>query len=124
MAAALDAPAVGGHEERLQQAEIEIDNLRAAFAWSRENDEIAQALELASSLQPLWLTRGRLQEGIVWLDAALADDITDGHRHGRCRVFGRSRTERISGRWNGSFEVLSWRRKRWRQHANSGIQRC
>ena len=29
------------------------------------------------SLQPLWLTRGRLQEGIVWLDAALADDIAD-----------------------------------------------
>ena len=32
------------------------------------------ALTLASSLQPLWLTRGRIQEGLNWLGAALADD--------------------------------------------------
>ena len=104
MAAALDAPAVGGHEERLQQVEVEIDNLRAAFAWSRENDEIAQALELASSLQPLWLTRGRLQEGIVWLDAALADDTPDRIDTVAPRV--RALADRANiGSWNGSFEV-------------------
>ncbi len=38
------------HERRLEQAEIEIDNLRAAFAWSRENGEAEQALQLVSSL--------------------------------------------------------------------------
>ena len=43
----------------LEQAETEIDNLRAAFAWSRENNDIEEALRLASSLQPLWLSRGR-----------------------------------------------------------------
>ena len=40
------------------------------------------ALTLASSLQPLWLTRGRIQEGLNWLGAALADD---GYRDARCR---------------------------------------
>ena len=73
MAAALDAPAGSDYERRLEQAEIEIDNLRAAFGWSRENSAIEPALALASSLQPLWLGRGRLREGLAWFDTALAD---------------------------------------------------
>jgi predicted ATPase/class 3 adenylate cyclase/DNA-binding CsgD family transcriptional regulator len=72
MAAELDAPAETGHARRLDQAEIEIDNLRSAFAWSLENLDAEPALRLAVSLQPLWLTRWRLQEGGAWLDAALA----------------------------------------------------
>ena len=71
MAALLDNPAQGGHEHRLVQAETEIDNLRAAFAWSREDADVELAMQLASSLQPLWLTRGRLQEGLAWQDAVL-----------------------------------------------------
>ena len=73
MAALLDTPAGNDYERRIEQAETEIDNLRAAFAWSRENTEIALALALASSLQPLWLARGRIQEGLGWFDAALTD---------------------------------------------------
>ena len=73
MAALLDAPARTDYERRVEQAEIEIDNLRAAFAWSRENADVELALELASSLQPLWLARGRIREGLAWFDAALAD---------------------------------------------------
>ena len=42
-------------------------------AWSRENSDIELALALASSLQPLWLARGRIREGLAWFDAALAD---------------------------------------------------
>ncbi|WP_082977126.1 LuxR C-terminal-related transcriptional regulator [Mycobacterium sp. 852002-50816_SCH5313054-b] len=72
-AALLDAPAVTDHERRIEQAEIEIDNLRAAFGWSRENSDIDLALALASSLQPLWMSRGRLREGLTWFDTALAD---------------------------------------------------
>jgi predicted ATPase/class 3 adenylate cyclase len=53
MAALLDTPASTGHEQRLEQAENETDNLRAAFAWSRENSDIGLASQLASSLQPL-----------------------------------------------------------------------
>ena len=37
LAAILDAPAGTDYEQRLDQAETEIDNLRAAFSWSREN---------------------------------------------------------------------------------------
>ena len=62
----------------LDQAENEIDNLRAAFAWSRENSDIDSALQLAVSLQPLWLTRGRGKEGSDWLDLGLADAETAG----------------------------------------------
>ena len=32
-----------------------------------------RALQLASSLQPLWLSRGRIQEGLAWFDAVLTD---------------------------------------------------
>jgi len=73
MAAALDTPAQENHEQRLEQAEIEIDNLRAAFEWSRENSDVESALALASSLQPLWFGRGRVREGLGWFDAALTD---------------------------------------------------
>ena len=58
LAAAVDAPAGSDYEQRLEQAEIEIDNLRAAFSWSRENSDVELALALASSLQPLWLRAG------------------------------------------------------------------
>jgi predicted ATPase/class 3 adenylate cyclase/DNA-binding CsgD family transcriptional regulator len=74
LAALLDAPEGGDYEQRLEQADIEIDNLRAAFGWSRENSNIELALALASSLQPLWQARGRLLEGLTWFDAALAHD--------------------------------------------------
>jgi predicted ATPase/class 3 adenylate cyclase/DNA-binding CsgD family transcriptional regulator len=84
MAVALDAPGNSNLELLLDQAETEIDNLRAAFAWSRENSDTDSALQLATSLQPLWLTRGGLREGSDWLDLGLADaeavgvDVTPG----------------------------------------------
>ncbi len=79
MAAVLDAPAGRDYEQRLEQAAIEIDNLRAAYGWSRENSATELALALASALQPLWLGRGRIREGRTWFDAALADlDAQDG----------------------------------------------
>jgi predicted ATPase len=80
LAAPLDAPAGRDYEQRIEQAEIEIDNLRAAFGWSRENSDNELALALASSLQPLWQAGGRLREGLAWFDAALAD--LDAHHPG------------------------------------------
>jgi predicted ATPase/class 3 adenylate cyclase/DNA-binding CsgD family transcriptional regulator len=71
LAAELDAPARAGHERLLELAEIEIDNLRAAFAFSRDNVDHDLALQLASSLQSLWLTRGRVSEGLAWFDGVL-----------------------------------------------------
>ncbi len=76
LAAVLDAPAGSDYEQRLEQAEIEIDNLRAAFGWSRENADVELALALACSLQPLWLGRGRIREGLAWFDPTLADSPT------------------------------------------------
>ncbi|TDK99402.1 LuxR family transcriptional regulator [Mycobacterium paragordonae] len=61
------------HDRRIKQAEIELDNLRAAFAWSRENSDTDSALRLGSSLLPLWLSHGLMLEGWNWLAAALAD---------------------------------------------------
>ena len=78
MAALLDAPAGDDYEQRIEQADLEIDNLRAAFTWSRETSEVEMALALASSLQPLWQSRGRLREGLTWFDTALAD--LDAHQ--------------------------------------------
>jgi predicted ATPase/class 3 adenylate cyclase/DNA-binding CsgD family transcriptional regulator len=74
LAAKLDLPADKDYEQLLEQAETEIDNLRAAFGWSHENSDIELALALASSLQPLWQGRGRIREGLTWFDTALADD--------------------------------------------------
>ena len=73
LAARLDFSARLDYEHLLAQAENEIDNLRAAFIWSRENDDITKAVELASSLMPIWLARGRIAEGQAWLDAAGAE---------------------------------------------------
>ena len=71
MAALLDAPARTDYERRVEQAEEEMDNLRAAFVWSLETGDVGRSLELATSLQPLWFTRGRIREGLAWFDAAL-----------------------------------------------------
>lgn len=57
---------------RLAQAEGAIDNLRAAFAWSRDNGDVEHALALTSALWPLWVARGRLREGLAWFDAAFS----------------------------------------------------
>jgi predicted ATPase/class 3 adenylate cyclase/DNA-binding CsgD family transcriptional regulator len=57
---------------RLAQAEDAIDNLRSAFAWSRDNSDVEHALILTSALWPLWVARGRLREGLAWFDAAFS----------------------------------------------------
>jgi predicted ATPase/class 3 adenylate cyclase/DNA-binding CsgD family transcriptional regulator len=69
MAALLDGPSGSDYGQRVEQTESEIDNMRAAFAWSRENGDAERALALASSLSPLW--QPRPAEGVAWLDAVL-----------------------------------------------------
>ncbi len=63
---------------RIDQAEREIDNLRAAFAWSRDTGDIEAALRLASALWPLWISRGQLREGLSWFASAFAEDGAAG----------------------------------------------
>jgi predicted ATPase len=59
---------------RIEQMQTEIDNLRAVFVWSRERGDIAFALQFASSMQPFWAASRRIQEGLSWFNAALADE--------------------------------------------------
>ena len=76
-AALLDAPRQAGLEALIDEAEIEIDNLRGAFAWSRENSDVNRALQLASALHPMWFARGRIQEGLAWFDAVFSDEAVE-----------------------------------------------
>ncbi len=73
MATLLDMPGRTGYQSRVERAAIEMDNLRAAFTWCRESGAICEAIHLASALQPLWTTRGRVREGTAWFEAELAD---------------------------------------------------
>src|SRR5215472_12665529 len=60
MVALLDAPARTDYQQRLNQAEVEMDNLRYALGWNLEASDTERALSMASSLRPLWLARGRV----------------------------------------------------------------
>jgi predicted ATPase/DNA-binding CsgD family transcriptional regulator len=106
VAAAIDAPADRDYERLIEQAEIEIDNLRAAFVWSRENSDVELALALASSLQPLWLARGRMREGLTGFDAALAD-LDAQHPEVAAAVRARALADRaVLGLWAGAADSL------------------
>ncbi|WP_406814346.1 LuxR C-terminal-related transcriptional regulator [Mycobacterium sp. M23085] len=61
-------------DELLAWAQAEIENLRAAFAWSLENSDPATGLQLIESLRPLWLRGGRVKEALVGLEAILAGE--------------------------------------------------
>ena len=120
----LDAPAGSDYEQRLEQADTEIDNLRAAFGWSRENSDIELALALASSLQPLWLARGRIREGLAWFDAALADDDAQ-HPEVAAAVRARALADKaVLGLY--AAPPTAWIRpnKPWRSRARSMTRPC
>ena len=74
IAAMLEVPAPPDYQQRLDEAELEMDNLRSALGWDLENRATQRALTLASSLQPVWLTRGRMLEGRAWFHTILRDD--------------------------------------------------
>jgi predicted ATPase/class 3 adenylate cyclase/DNA-binding CsgD family transcriptional regulator len=74
VAARLDTPGDARLDTLVAETEIDFDNLQAAFTWSRENSDAEHALDLASSLTPLWSMRGQLQQGLAWFDAVLGDE--------------------------------------------------
>jgi predicted ATPase/DNA-binding SARP family transcriptional activator len=57
----------------LERLTLEYDNIRAALSWATggENDAPEMALELAAALVRFWYSRGYLEEGCRWLEAAL-----------------------------------------------------
>jgi DNA-binding CsgD family transcriptional regulator len=72
LAAAIDTPGETEMDRRIDRCESEMDNFRGAFTWSFERSEVESALELATALIPLWVSRGRVLEGLNWFDAVLA----------------------------------------------------
>lgn len=75
-ASAIDALTRTSLQRGLERAVLELDNLRAAFAWSRHCADNDTALAMASSLLPLWLSSGRILEGLNWFDAVLTSDLS------------------------------------------------
>ncbi|MCV7031155.1 transcriptional regulator [Mycobacterium sherrisii] len=78
LAAAFETMAPTDIAQHAQQADIEIDNLRAAFSWTLQQADPEAALAFTSYLQPLWRRRGRIREGLSWFDAASASAATRG----------------------------------------------
>jgi predicted ATPase/class 3 adenylate cyclase/DNA-binding CsgD family transcriptional regulator len=74
VAARLDTPGQARLDTLVADTEIEFDNLQAAFTWSRDNFEAERALDLASTLTPLWLMRGRIQQGLAWFEAVVGKE--------------------------------------------------
>jgi predicted ATPase/class 3 adenylate cyclase/DNA-binding NarL/FixJ family response regulator len=69
----LESRGESGDEQLVRWAESEIDNLRAAFAWSRETSDLDTALRIITSLRPLWLRGVGVQEALAGFDAVLPD---------------------------------------------------
>lgn len=65
-----------GQAEWLARLDTDIDNLRAALAWSRqEESQAAQGERLATLLGRFWVIRGYLSEGRRWLAEMLASAV-------------------------------------------------
>ena len=55
------------HTTWLARLDVELENLRAAMAWSTANSRATACLHIASSLLSYWTARGRMDEARVWL---------------------------------------------------------
>jgi predicted ATPase/DNA-binding SARP family transcriptional activator/Tfp pilus assembly protein PilF len=65
---AADAGIAGPEQERhLRRLDHELENLRAALAWSLEAQEAETGLRIGSALGRYWSIRGYLDEGLDWL---------------------------------------------------------
>jgi predicted ATPase/DNA-binding CsgD family transcriptional regulator len=83
MAVAAEAALRGPDQQRHRDAlEAELDNVRAALAWTlREGaagDDAVRGLELAAALWYFWFQRGLVDEGRGWLARALRAAPADG----------------------------------------------
>jgi non-specific serine/threonine protein kinase len=52
--------------------ELEHDNLRAALAWSLDQEEAETAAQIGAAIARFWLLRGYMSEGRRWLERALS----------------------------------------------------
>jgi predicted ATPase/DNA-binding SARP family transcriptional activator len=56
----------------LERFDLEHDNLRAALAWSIEQEDTDSSLRLAGAMGYFWRQRGHRTEGLSWLQRALS----------------------------------------------------
>jgi predicted ATPase/class 3 adenylate cyclase/DNA-binding CsgD family transcriptional regulator len=73
LATLVDQPSSTAQRQHIERADIEIDNLRAAFTWSCEIGDRERALQLTCVLQRLWWNSGRVQESLSWMSAVVPD---------------------------------------------------
>jgi predicted ATPase/class 3 adenylate cyclase/DNA-binding CsgD family transcriptional regulator len=66
-----------GVEALMRWVGAEVDNLRTAFTWSRENSDIEAALRLMSSLEQFWVRDGSFREALAGFNAVLTDAPPD-----------------------------------------------
>ena len=109
------APAAGRDRDRQFASRVRM---------SRENFDVEPALALASSLQPLWVTRGRLREGLVWFDAALADQTAQEAAVAAAVYARASRTRQSSMHGAPSTAACTRPNKPWRSRARSTSRPC
>ncbi len=55
----------------IARIEADLDNVRAALAWSSKRDPSNTFARLAVAMESFWAVRGRLAEGCAWSDRAL-----------------------------------------------------
>jgi predicted ATPase/DNA-binding CsgD family transcriptional regulator len=77
-------PLLAGPEEDLWRSRLtrEMDNLRAALAWSRDHGDAESLARMVSALMWFWTWPGRIREFLAWLDAAVvrSGDLAPGVR--------------------------------------------
>jgi predicted ATPase/transcriptional regulator with XRE-family HTH domain len=61
-----------GRDAWLRRIDLELDNIRAALAWSASEGEAELGQRLVGSLSWYWYMRGRLQEGRRWAERMVA----------------------------------------------------
>jgi predicted ATPase len=65
----------------------EVDNLRLALAWCKENrDALETGLQMAGALSFFWYQGGGLREGLSWLEAMLARTSATDRGHARAKA--------------------------------------
>ncbi len=78
-------PIMGSDKRRwLDRLEQEHGNIRAAFGWSLEREDVERVLRLAAGLWRFWQMRGHLVEGAERVAQALA--LPGSHHHPRLRA--------------------------------------
>ncbi len=93
--------------------EDEIDNLRAALAWSLSCEEIEKGLRIAAALRWVWEMRGHLNEGFDWCEKLLplSADVSPPVRikalHRACEVAGLINASSQGDQWGTEALRLS-----------------